>query len=108
MLAEETAVKNSRPLTTMVNGILSGADRLHAIIDSMLDVAKIDNRVLELSYTTFSLQALLRLVYEDLRGALEERHLTAEEDLKDLPRIQAYLDALRKLFNELIGNAIKY
>ncbi len=108
MLAEETAVKNSRPLTTMVNGILSGADRLHAIIDSMLDVAKIDNRVLELSYTTFSLQALLRLVYEDLRGALEERHLTADEELKELPRIQADLDALRKMFNELIGNAIKY
>jgi hypothetical protein len=65
MLGDEAAVKGSGPLTIMVNGILAGADRLHAIVDSMLDVAKIDHRVLELNYTSFSLQALLRLVCED-------------------------------------------
>jgi signal transduction histidine kinase len=108
MLAEEGAVRNSTPLTTMVNGILSGADRLHAIIDSMLDVAKIDNRVLELTYTTFSMQALLRLVCEDLKKAMAERRLTVEEDLQGLPHIEADLDSLRKMFTELIGNAIKY
>jgi signal transduction histidine kinase len=108
MLAEESAVKTSSVLTTMVNGILAGSDRLHAIIDSMLDVAKIDNRVLELNHTTFSLQALLRLVCEELRGTLTERRLTLEEDVQDLPHIEADLDALRKMFTQLVGNAIKY
>jgi signal transduction histidine kinase len=108
MLSEERTIKDSSPLTTMVNGILAGADRLHAIIDSMLDVAKIENRVLELTYTTFSLQALVRLVSEDLRTALTERHLTVEEDLKDLPHLEADLDSMRKMFTELVGNAVKY
>jgi signal transduction histidine kinase len=108
MLSEETTIKSSGALTTMVNGILAGADRLHAIIDSMLDVAKIENRVLELTYTSFSLQALIRLVREDLRTALTERHLTVEEDLKALPHVEADLDASRKMFTELVGNAIKY
>jgi len=108
MLGDEAAVKASAPLITMVNGILAGADRLHAIVDSMLDVAKIDNRVLELNYTSFSLQALLRLVCEDLKGALAERSLTIEQGLQDLPHIEADLDSLRKMFNELVGNAVKY
>jgi signal transduction histidine kinase len=108
MLAEETTIKASSPLTTMVNGILAGSDRLHAIIDSMLDVAKIDNRVLELTYTSFSLQALVQLVYDDLKEALTERNLTAEANLQELPRIDADLDALRKMFTELVGNAVKY
>ena len=108
MLAEEAVVKQSSVLITMVNGILAGADRLHAIVDSMLDVAKIDNRVLELSHTSFSIKALLRLVCEDLKEALAERHLTVEEDLQDIPSIEADLDALRKMFTQLIGNAIKY
>ena len=108
MLGDEAAVKGSGPLTIMVNGILAGADRLHAIVDSMLDVAKIDNRVLELNYTSFSLQALLRLVCEDLKGALAERQLTVEQDLQDIPHIEADLDSLRKMFTELVGNAVKY
>ena len=108
MLADEAAVKGSNPLTIMVHGILAGADRLHAIVDSMLDVAKIDNRVLELTYTSFSMQSLLRLVCEDLKGALAERNLTIEQDLQDLPRIEADLDATRKMLTELVGNAVKY
>jgi signal transduction histidine kinase len=108
MLGDEAAVKGSGPLTIMVNGILAGADRLHAIVDSMLDVAKIDHRVLELNYTSFSMQALLRLVCEDLKGAMAERQLTVEQDLRDLPHIEADLDALRKMFTELVGNAVKY
>jgi GAF domain-containing protein len=108
MLGDEAVVKTSSMLTIMVNGILAGADRLHAIVDSMLDVAKIDNRVLELTYTSISLKSLLRLVCEDLKGALAERRLTIEEELQDLPHIEGDVDALRKLFTQLVGNAVKY
>jgi signal transduction histidine kinase len=108
MLADEMVVKQSDILTTMVNGILAGGDRLHAIVDNMLDVAKIDNRVLDLNPTTFSLKALLRLVCDELTGGLSDRRLTLEEDLQEIPHIEADLDALRKLFAQLVSNAIKY
>ena len=108
MLADEAVVKQSSPLTTMVNGILAGAYRLHAIVDSMLDVAKIDNQVLDLTPTTFSLKALLRLVCDDMKEGLAERRLTVETDLQEIPNIEADLDALRKLFGQLVSNAIKY
>lgn len=108
MLADEAAVKQSSALNTMVNGILAGSDRLHAIVDSMLDVAKIDNQVLDLNPTPFSLKALLRLVCEELRTGMVERHLTVEEDLQDIPHIEADLDSVRKLFTQLVSNAVKY
>lgn len=108
MLADEMVVKQSDTLTTMVNGILAGGDRLHAIVDNMLDVAKIDNQVLDLTPTTFSLKALLRLVCDELTGGLADRRLTLEEDLQEIPHIEADLDALRKLFAQLVSNAIKY
>lgn len=108
MLADEAAVKGSAPMSTMVTGILSGADRLHAIVDNMLDVAKIDNQVLELNPTAFSLKALLLLVVEELKNGLAERRLTVEEDLDEIPQIEADLDAVHKLFAQLVSNAVKY
>jgi signal transduction histidine kinase len=48
------------------------------------------------------------LVCEDLKGAMAERQLAVEQELQDIPHIEADLDSLRKMFTELVGNAVKY
>jgi signal transduction histidine kinase len=81
---------------------------LHEIVDSMLDVAKIESQELELHPTPIAMASMIRYVRDGHREALNERHLTLVEEIQDLPPIEADLDALRKVFYHLIGNAIKY
>jgi signal transduction histidine kinase len=108
MLAEDSLVKQNGKFLAMVNGILSGFTRLHEIVDSMLDVAKIDSQTLDLHTTPISMVTLLRFVCEGQKIALEERRLTLVEDFQEMPPIEADLDALLKVFYQLIANAIKY
>jgi signal transduction histidine kinase len=108
MLGEEQPIHSNEDYMRLIQGILSGSNRLNEIVESMLDVAKIDNRVLDLYPTPVPLASLVHFVIESLRPALIERQISLTEDLQMLPPIEADVDALRKVFYHLIVNAIKY
>jgi signal transduction histidine kinase len=108
MLMEDPGVKGNPNYVAMIAGIQSGANRLHDVIESMLDVAKIDNRELQLHLTPLFIPVLIRFVCDGLKGAFEERHITLVEEYPELPKIQGDLEGLRKVFYQLIINAIKY
>ena len=108
MLGEEQPIHNNEDYMRLIQGILSGSNRLNEIVESMLDVAKIDNRVLELYPTPVPIASLVHFVVESLHPALKERQISLTEDLQALPPIEADVDALRKVFYHLIINAIKY
>lgn len=108
MLGEEPYIQSNEQYIRLINGILNGSSRLNEIIESMLDVAKIDNRVLDLYPSPVPIATLVHYVVESLRGALKERQISLTENLHALPPIEADVDALRKVFYHLIVNAIKY
>jgi signal transduction histidine kinase/DNA-binding response OmpR family regulator len=92
-----------------VTGIVKGARRMHGIVDSMLDVVRIDSRTLQLDYGRISLGRLVETLAHLLQDVLRERQLTLTlEELVALPNIEADPDALTKVFEELLTNAIKY
>jgi signal transduction histidine kinase len=83
--------------------------RLHEVVNNMLNVAKIDNRALDLHFQSVSLAHLLERISQSLASALAERKLTlVVEPLTAVPDIQADLDALHSVFSHLLLNAIKY
>jgi signal transduction histidine kinase len=93
----------------MVEGIHSGAVRLHEIVNIMLDMAKIDTQTLQLRAAPLSLPNLLQSIATKFSSALEERKLSLTlEGLDALPDIEADDDALPKVFYHLVMNAIKY
>lgn len=108
MMADIPAVKADEHTLAMLGGIQNGARRLYEIIDSMLDVAKIDSRELELHPTPVLIPSLVRFVFETLRQPAEDRNLTLSSELSNLPPIEADLEALKKVFYNLVVNAIKY
>lgn len=108
MLSEEPPILSNEQYMRLTDGILSGTRRLNEIIESMLDVAKIDNRVLDLYPTPVPIASLVHFVIESLRPALKERQINLTIDLQALPPIEADVDALRKVFYHLIVNAIKF
>ncbi len=109
VLAAQPAFKKTPEITPMLDGILHGMARMHEIVNSMLDVAKIDNQSLELIKATTSLDDIIQKVISAFAAALRERHLILTvEGLNTLPKIHADPDLLQKVFSKLIVNAIKY
>ena len=96
-------------LAPLSNGILDGSNRMMEIVNSMLDISKIDNKTLQVMPEKVQLSLLIERVYKTFESALKERHLTLEiQNLDCLPTIQADPDLLRKAFYHLVMNAIKY
>lgn len=109
MLLEEADLQQNSYYQKLLSKIHGGTVRLHEIVDSLLDVAKIDTRALVLEEQPVSLASLIQTVCEDLKGSATDRNQTIEmQDLESLPPITADKDALRKVFYHLIVNAIKY
>ena len=109
MLLQDTGGTDDATRQEMVRGIYRGAIRLNEIINSMLDVAKIDTSALQLFVLPVSVLALLQELLRKFQGVLAERHLTASvSDWEVLPTVEADPEALKKVFRHLIVNAIKY
>jgi len=108
MLLDEPSIKADARQAVLVNGILAGVQRLLEIIESLLDVAKIDSRVLAVYPTPVSLQMLIQSILDRLQKDASDRKISLILDLAGLPAIQGDLDGLRKVFYHLVVNAIKF
>jgi signal transduction histidine kinase len=109
LLLDDRATRTNEPQTRLMQGIQQGAHRMREIIDTMLDVAKIDTSTLQLQSHPISIVAPIQEVAAKLKTALVERMLTLEiRDLSNLPLLETDLEALYKVFYNLIVNAVKY
>lgn len=110
ILLENPAVKADDNQTQILTGIHRGVQRLHEIVESMLDVAKIDNAELELYFQSISPSVLWRQLQQQMSNALAERHITLDlqAGLCSLAAIEGDPEALYKVFSQLLVNAIKY
>jgi signal transduction histidine kinase len=91
------------------SGILDGASRMVEIINSMLDVSRIDTNQLEIIPKKILVELVMEKVRTVFQSAFEERNISFEETgLTDLPVICADKEQLYKVFYHVIGNAIKY
>lgn len=109
MLLQDKIVLENQMRRTLVKGIETGSERLADIINSMLDVVKIENQELNLYPSQLSVPAMAKMVVDDLFELLGERDLTIEVDsMADLPIVHADPDMLKKVFYHLLVNAVKY
>jgi signal transduction histidine kinase len=109
MMETDPNIKNSHYLSQSVTGMVKGIERLHEIVNSMLDVARIDSQILDLHAELIAIASIIKRVKADVEDVLAERKLTIDiSDLGNLPRIQADPSLLLKVFQNVIVNAIKY
>ncbi|HSH04107.1 MAG TPA: GAF domain-containing protein [Anaerolineae bacterium] len=109
MLLKDQTIQANNVHHDMVNGIYTGSVRLHEIINSLLDVAKIDNKTLQLHLDDIDIAVLIENVANTFTDDLIDRQQKLIiDDLTPLPRLKADKDALYKVFYHLIVNAIKY
>ena len=107
-ILQQLAKKDSE-LETVANGLMDGYTRMEEVVNSMLDVSRIDSKTLEISPVKSKLGFVIVKAKKPFEAALEERHLEfTTEGLDELPVIPADPELLHKVFYHLIMNAIKY
>jgi signal transduction histidine kinase len=109
ILLRDPQFRENEMYAARANGIVTVALRMHEIINSMLDLIRLDNRTWRLSFRPIALPLLIGSLRQGLSPALTERSLTMTLDFPTtLPDVEADYEALTKLFDHLFTNAIKY
>ena len=93
---------------SLLQNISKGTRRLHEIMDSMFDIAQIDTRTLQVNLTSVDTANLIREVSDSLEKSFIERKQTLTINIPALPLAKADPNLLKKLFQHLLTNAIKF
>jgi len=110
MIKAAPPIKDNPALTQAMEGVLQGTDRLHQIVNSMLDVARLETQVLTPHLEAMTLGPTLRLIQKDYAQDLKARQLTLEldPDINSIPPLLADSELMKKVFDNVIVNAIKF
>ena len=109
MLLDDISLTENELIFQLVDGIHGGAIRMGEIVNTMLDMLKVDNHSLELYPEPVSIAPILQMVLIQFEETLAIRDLTITvNDMRGVPGIEADFEALQKVFFHLIINAIKY
>ncbi len=109
MLLDDEQILANSYYKKWAEGIERGAARMEEVVQSMLDVAKIDSSSLDIYLAPVDLGFLLRQIGNRFKQALQARNIILHfAELDGLPEIEADVEALQKVFYQVLVNAIKY
>jgi signal transduction histidine kinase len=101
--------KENPDMETLATGLVEGYDRMEAVVNSMLDVSKIDSDTLKISPSDSKLSLVIAKAKKPFETALKERNLDLTiNGVDNLPIIPADSELLHKAFYHVIMNAIKF
>jgi len=102
-------VKANAALGNVVDGIIKGSDRIHEVVNMMLDVTRIDNETLKVASVPVSMKRVINDLLYDFKKAAGERSIDLILELDaDTPNINGDPTLIQKALYQLIVNAIKY
>ena len=110
MIKAAPVVQEHPTLRQVTDGVIQGTNRLHQIVNSMLDVARLENQVLTPHLEAVALGPVLRLVCKDYAEDLQERQIRLELDpaINATPPLLADSELLKKALDNVLVNAIKF
>lgn len=92
----------------LLDGIVTGVDRLYGIVQDMLDVTRIEAGTLQLQHTPVSLSLIFKRINKEFAQAIEKRHQTLIIADAQIPTFWADGDRVMQILRNLVSNAIKY
>ena len=110
MIKSSPAVQKDSSLAQVMDGVIQGTNRLHQIVNSMLDVARLENQIITPHLESVALGPILRMVCKDYVEDLQERQIKLELDpnINSAPPLLADSELLKKALDNVIVNAIKF
>lgn len=93
----------------MVSRISRAADKLHNVVNDMLDVTRIEQNRLRLRPEDLNLKAILEECIEELSQFFAQKNITSVVEVeKELPLMYGDKNRIHQVFTNILSNAIKY
>jgi signal transduction histidine kinase len=110
MLRGHPTMQDNEPLLQAVDGVMQGTNRLHQIVNSMLDVTRLENQVLRPQLEPTPIAPMLRLIQKGYQKDLEARNLSLilDESISKIPPLMIDSELFQKAIDNIIVNAIKF
>lgn len=109
ILESDASLQANPFLRQVLAGFMKGTERLYEIVESMLELVRIDNQQLEIEPGLVTVNTIARRVFLDYNEFLAERKQTLElQNLEGLPILQGDANLLLKVLQNIVINAIKY
>jgi signal transduction histidine kinase len=109
VLASFPDIKTNAALEEVVAGIAKGADRMHVVVNQMLDITRVDAQTLVIGALSISLRPIIDdLVHEFAEVAAQRDIKITTHHAEELPDIFADPNMIHKALYHLVANAIKY
>ena len=110
MMEDLARDKNNGSLEGLLAGMNTGIGRLRTIVDDMIDVSLIDNKLLTLNFQPIQIAHTISAIQMEVAGILANRRLTLEIVEFDGSKQWIYADTTRLMqaIQNVINNAIKY
>src|SRR5688572_3758964 len=98
MIKSDAAALDKPSLMQAIDGVLQGTNRLHQIVNSMLDVARLENQILTPHLERVALGPILRLIQKDYAEDLKARRITLglDSEINVCPPLMADPELLQK------------
>jgi len=102
-------VNANAALGGILDGLIKGADRIHEVVNMMLDVTRIDAESLKVASVPIPIKRVVNDLVNDFKKAAEERQIEIiVEHAEDTPNVHGDPTLISKALYQLIINAIKY
>lgn len=109
MFMEEEQIQTDHVYRNWVEGIDRGVVRMREVVETMLDIAKIDSESLTLHMATLDMHFFLQQIIKRFQLSVADRHLKLTLNAMPLlPKAAVDSEAMEKVFNHLLINAIKF
>lgn len=109
LLHTSPELKKKSSLREVIDGIVKGADRMHEVVNMMLDVSRIDSDTMKVLPAPVYLKMILDELSKILSKDITERNINLViEQAEDTPMIMADPSLIQKALYQLMVNSIKY
>lgn len=109
LLESECASASDPKFSQKLKTIRANTDKLYALVESMLDVSRLEKGTLQINVEPTKIDTVLdEVVKARSHDATEKKQSLSLEVEGDLPLIMADRRRIRDVFNNLLDNSIKY
>ncbi len=110
MMDDLTREKKGGDMEHLLTGMHTGIERLRTIIDDMIDVSMIDNKLLHLNLQPAQFSQIIEQLRREAEPAMQARKLIMDVEEFEGGRQWIYVDSLRitQALRNVISNAVKY
>lgn len=89
--------------------IVEESNRLINLINSLLDLSKMDAGMMKYSFTQANIAPLITMVIREIEPLADTKNIKLETEIsKELPHVKMDIERILQVLRNLIGNAVKF